>query len=139
MPRRLSKARNGTLRAALLGCRATIPKAMAPEAVSLDLAIELLSWPRDLGCPTEALLQSLTTGSPGDNASQSEQQPAASSQAQHMQPAVGEMVQAGLGRFGPFVKQGDVFASIPKASWWLGCCLWLSGPVLVSFACTFLC
>ncbi|KAK9808133.1 hypothetical protein WJX73_010571 [Symbiochloris irregularis] len=45
--------------------RAGVPKGMAPEAVSLDLAMELLSWPRDLG-------------------------------------------------FGPYVRQGDVFASIPK-------------------------
>ena len=91
-----------------------MPKGMAPEAVSLDVAMELLSWPRDLGCPTEALLQSLRTGSFDQSAVQSEQPPLAPGQP--VQPAVAEMVQAGLGRFGPFVRQGDVFASIPKAS-----------------------
>lgn len=93
---------------------------MAPEAVSLDLAMELLSWPRDLGFPTEALLQSLTMHSPDQNASQPEQQPVSSQQ--QIQPAIGEMVQAGFGRFGYFVKQGDVFAAIPKARKSVCCC-----------------
>jgi DNA topoisomerase-1 len=58
--------------------RAGIPKNMSPADVELDLAIKLLSLPRDVG----------------------------------PHPEDGEMITAGIGRFGPFVRHGKTYASL---------------------------
>lgn len=58
--------------------RAGIPKNMSPADVELDLAIKLLSLPRDIG----------------------------------PHPEDGEIITAGIGRFGPFVRHGKTYASL---------------------------
>ena len=58
--------------------RAGIPKNMSPADVELDLAIKLLSLPRDVG----------------------------------PHPEDGEIITAGIGRFGPFVRHGKTYASL---------------------------
>ena len=58
--------------------RAGIPKNMSPADVELDLALKLLSLPRDVGPHTED----------------------------------GEIITAGIGRFGPFVRHGKTYASL---------------------------
>ncbi|CAI3927000.1 DNA topoisomerase IA (TopA) (PDB:1CY0) [Commensalibacter communis] len=61
--------------------RATIPKGMDGNAMTLEDAIGLLSLPRTLG----------------------------------QYPTTGEAIQAGLGPFGPYVKVGNIFASLDKS------------------------
>jgi len=58
--------------------RAGIPKNMSPADVELDLALKLLSLPRDIG----------------------------------PHPEDGEVITAGIGRFGPFVRHGKTYASL---------------------------
>jgi DNA topoisomerase-1 len=58
--------------------RAGIPKNMSPADVDLDLAVKLLSLPRDIG----------------------------------PHPEDGEIITAGIGRFGPFVRHGKTYASL---------------------------
>ncbi|RTL50283.1 MAG: type I DNA topoisomerase [Bradyrhizobiaceae bacterium] len=58
--------------------RAGIPKNMSPGDVELELALKLLSLPRDVG----------------------------------PHPEDGEMIVAGIGRFGPFVRHGKTYASL---------------------------
>ncbi|MBX9709419.1 MAG: type I DNA topoisomerase [Xanthobacteraceae bacterium] len=58
--------------------RAGIPKNMSPGDVELELALKLLSLPRDIG----------------------------------PHPEDGEMITAGIGRFGPFVRHGKTYASL---------------------------
>jgi DNA topoisomerase-1 len=58
--------------------RAGIPKNMSPADVELDLAVKLLSLPRDVG----------------------------------PHPEDGEVITAGIGRFGPFVRHGKTYASL---------------------------
>lgn len=58
--------------------RAGIPKNMSPADVELELALKLLSLPRDVG----------------------------------PHPEDGEVITAGIGRFGPFVRHGKVYASL---------------------------
>jgi DNA topoisomerase I len=58
--------------------RVALPKGMAPESVSLDIAIKLLSLPREIG----------------------------------RHPETGDPISAGVGRFGPYLKQGSTFASL---------------------------
>ncbi len=58
--------------------RAGIPKNMSPGDVELELALKLLSLPRDVG----------------------------------PHPEDGEMITAGIGRFGPFVRHGKIYASL---------------------------
>jgi len=58
--------------------RAGIPKNMSPADVELDLAVRLLSLPRDVG----------------------------------PHPEDGEVITAGIGRFGPFVRHGKTYASL---------------------------
>ena len=58
--------------------RAGIPKNMSPADVELDLALKLLSLPRDVG----------------------------------PHPEDGEIITAGIGRFGPFVRHGKTYASL---------------------------
>jgi len=60
--------------------RSSLPKNLATEAVDLDLALGLLSLPREIG--------------------------------QH--PEDGEPVEAGIGRYGPYVKHGRTYASLEK-------------------------
>ena len=59
--------------------RASLPKGWAPEALTIERAIELLSLPRLVGA----------------------------------HPEDGEPVEAAIGRFGPYVKHGAVYANIP--------------------------
>ena len=59
--------------------RASLPKGWAPESLTLERAVELLSLPRLVG----------------------------------MHPADGVVVEAAIGRFGPYVKHGSVYANIP--------------------------
>ncbi len=61
--------------------RQGLTKGLKVEDVTLELALELLSLPRDIG----------------------------------LHPETGKMIQAGIGRFGPFVKHNSMFASIPKS------------------------
>ncbi|CAI3926207.1 DNA topoisomerase IA (TopA) (PDB:1CY0) [Commensalibacter communis] len=61
--------------------RATIPKGMDGNAMTLEDAIGLLSLPRTLG----------------------------------QYPTTGEAIQAGLGPFGPYIKVGNIFASLDKS------------------------
>ncbi|CAN5232183.1 type I DNA topoisomerase [soil metagenome] len=58
--------------------RASLPKGMAPEEATLELAVRLLSLPRELG----------------------------------VHPDSGKAVEAGIGRFGPFVVHGGDFRSL---------------------------
>ncbi|HEY0220163.1 MAG TPA: type I DNA topoisomerase [Afipia sp.] len=58
--------------------RAGIPKNMSPGDVELELALKLLSLPRDIG----------------------------------PHPEDGEVITAGIGRFGPFVRHGKTYASL---------------------------
>ena len=58
--------------------RAGIPKNMSPADVELELALKLLSLPRDIG----------------------------------PHPEDGEVITAGIGRFGPFVRHGKIYASL---------------------------
>ena len=59
--------------------RSSLPKGVAADEVELELAVQLLSLPRDVG----------------------------------PHPEDGEMITAGLGRYGPFVKHGSTFANLP--------------------------
>lgn len=60
--------------------RQGLPAGTSAEDVTLEMALGLLSLPRDVG----------------------------------KHPETGEMIQAGLGRFGPFLKHQGVFTSLPK-------------------------
>ncbi|MCC6104403.1 type I DNA topoisomerase [Acetobacter sp.] len=60
--------------------RASLPKGLDGEKITLDQAVGLLSLPRLVG----------------------------------IHPETGEPIQAGLGRFGPFVKMGAVYGSLDK-------------------------
>ncbi|MCI4665672.1 MAG: type I DNA topoisomerase [Neomegalonema sp.] len=60
--------------------RSSLPKGIAADDVDLDLAVQLLSLPRNVG----------------------------------PHPEDGEMITAGLGRFGPFVKHGSTYANLPE-------------------------
>ena len=59
--------------------RASLPKGWAPEAVTLERALELLSLPRPIG----------------------------------PHPEDGQLMEAGIGRFGPYVKHGSTYANLP--------------------------
>ena len=59
--------------------RASLPKGWAPEGLTLERAIELLTLPRIVG----------------------------------MHPDDGVVVEAAIGRFGPYVKHGSVYANLP--------------------------
>ncbi len=59
--------------------RASLPKGWAPESLTLERAIELLTLPRIVG----------------------------------MHPDDGVVVEAAIGRFGPYVKHGSVYANLP--------------------------
>jgi len=59
--------------------RASLPKGWAPDTLSLERAIELLTLPRIVG----------------------------------MHPEDGAVVEAAIGRFGPYVKHGSVYANLP--------------------------
>ena len=59
--------------------RASLPKGWAPDSVTLDRALSLLSLPRPIG----------------------------------PHPEDGVLVEAGLGRFGPYVKHGPKYANLP--------------------------
>jgi len=61
--------------------RASLPKGWAPDALTLERAIELLSLPRQIG----------------------------------PHPEDGVMIESAIGRFGPYVKHGSVYANIPDA------------------------
>ena len=61
--------------------RASLPKGWAPESLTLERAVELLSLPRIVG----------------------------------MHPEDGQVVEAAIGRFGPYVKHGAVYANLPDA------------------------
>ena len=58
--------------------RASLPKGMAPDDVSLEKALALLALPREVG----------------------------------RHPETGQPIMAGLGRFGPYLKHGDVYKSL---------------------------
>ncbi|MFT8307544.1 type I DNA topoisomerase [Acetobacter malorum] len=60
--------------------RASLPKGMDGEAITLDQAVGLLSLPRLVG----------------------------------LHPESGEPIEAGLGRFGPYVKMGAIYGSLDK-------------------------
>ena len=60
--------------------RQGLPKNLAPDDVTLDVAMSLLSLPRLVGTHPES----------------------------------GEKILAGIGRFGPYLKHGDTFKSLPK-------------------------
>jgi len=60
--------------------RQGVPKGVSPDDVTLEVALELLRLPRDVG----------------------------------LHPETGEMIEAGIGRFGPYVKHQNKFKSIPK-------------------------
>lgn len=60
--------------------RQGLPKGVAPDDVTLEVALSLLALPRDVG----------------------------------MHPETGNKITAGIGRFGPYLKHGDTFKSIPK-------------------------
>ena len=59
--------------------RASLPKGWAPDAVTLERALDLLNLPRPIG----------------------------------MHPEDGVLVEAGIGRFGPYIKHGPAYANIP--------------------------
>ncbi|NKB58892.1 MAG: type I DNA topoisomerase [Alphaproteobacteria bacterium] len=58
--------------------RASLMKGMAPDSVTLEMALKLLSLPREVGA----------------------------------HPETGEMITAGIGRFGPYLKMGTKYASL---------------------------
>ena len=58
--------------------RSSLPKDMAPDTVTLEIALKLLSLPRDVGAHPES----------------------------------GDMITAGIGRFGPYIKLGPKYASL---------------------------
>ena len=58
----------------------SVPKTMAPEEISLDVARALLALPREVG----------------------------------IHPASGKTILAGTGRFGPWLKHGRTYVSIPN-------------------------
>ena len=60
--------------------RSSLPKDMAPDMVTLEIALGLLALPRDVG----------------------------------PHPEDGEIIQAGIGRYGPYVKHGRIYASLEK-------------------------
>ena len=59
--------------------RASLPKGWAPDTLTLERAVELLTLPRIVG----------------------------------MHPEDGAVVEAAIGRFGPYVKHGSVYANLP--------------------------
>ncbi len=59
--------------------RSSLPKGLNANEVSLEVALKLLSLPREVGAD----------------------------------PETGELIYAGLGRFGPYLKLGSIFKSIP--------------------------
>ncbi len=60
--------------------RASLPKGASPEDVDLELALKLLSLPREVG----------------------------------KDPESGETIHAGIGRYGPYVKRGSTYKSLPN-------------------------
>jgi DNA topoisomerase-1 len=60
--------------------RASLPKGIEGDTITLEQALGLLSLPREIGA----------------------------------HPVTGEMLEAGIGRFGPYVKMGAIFASLDK-------------------------
>ena len=60
--------------------RASLPKTVAPGDVTLEMALGLLSLPREIG----------------------------------IHPETGQPITAGIGRFGPYLKLGPVYKSLPK-------------------------
>jgi len=66
--------------------RQGLPKGMGPDDVTLDVAMSLLSLPREIG----------------------------------KHPETGDMILAGIGRFGPYLKHGDTFKSLPAGDDVLG-------------------
>lgn len=60
--------------------RQGLPKGTSPEDITLDMALDLLALPRDVGT----------------------------------HPETGEMIQAGIGRYGPYLKHQGKFTSLPK-------------------------
>ncbi len=60
--------------------RASLPKGIEGDTITLEQALGLLSLPRVIGA----------------------------------HPVTGEMLEAGIGRFGPYVKMGAIFASLDK-------------------------
>ena len=60
--------------------RASLPRGMEGDSITIDQALGLLSLPREIGA----------------------------------HPSTGELMEAGIGRFGPYVKMGAIFASLDK-------------------------
>jgi DNA topoisomerase-1 len=58
--------------------RASLTKAMTPDSVDLQMALDLLALPRDIG----------------------------------PNPETGDMITAGIGRYGPYIRHGDVYVSL---------------------------
>ena len=58
--------------------RASLTKAMPPDSVDLQMALNLLALPRDIG----------------------------------PNPETGDMITAGIGRYGPYIRHGDVYVSL---------------------------
>jgi DNA topoisomerase-1 len=58
--------------------RASLTKAMSPDSVDLQIALNLLALPRDIG----------------------------------PNPETGDMITAGIGRYGPYIRHGDVYVSL---------------------------
>jgi len=59
--------------------RASLPKEMSPNSIDLDIALQLLSLPRDVG----------------------------------IHPDSEQMITAGIGRYGPYLKLGSTYQSLP--------------------------